>query len=273
MGARDADRTAETLALHARLPVYQRHVSQARDLVRRCVEASPVGVCFSGGKDSLVLLHLAHDVDGRIGGYFFDSGCETAWTHATVRGMQIRGVPVTTIDPEHTIIEMIQMVGGLGYTGPRKLDGDWHWASGAFKRVLLDEPDERARGLVAREWQADPAAVTMLIGLRAEESRARRRLLAQRGPVYERIDGRRFGCPLAWWSGRDVLAYAQAHDLPLSREYRHSGEDVDTRARRRTGTALGMSGVGYGRWARLREDHPALWQDLTAMFPAMRREG
>jgi 3'-phosphoadenosine 5'-phosphosulfate sulfotransferase (PAPS reductase)/FAD synthetase len=264
------DRTTETLALHTRLAVYQRHVDQAVAIVRACLADGPVGVCFSGGKDSLVLLHLAHQVDGRISGYFFDSGCETSWTHATVQAMRDRGVPVTTLHPQHTIIEMIQMVGGLGYDGPQKLDGQWHWGAQDFKRVLMDGPDWQARERVAAAWLGP---VTMLIGLRGEESRARRVHLATRTPRYTRTDGRRFGCPLAWWTGRDVLAYAQAHDLPLSREYRQAGEDVDTRARRRTGTALGTSGVGYGRWARVREEHPALWQGLVALFPAMRWEG
>lgn len=269
---RTAQPVAEALRLHARLPVYRRHVEQARRVVRESLVAGPVAVAFSGGKDSMVTLHLAHTLDARVGGYFFDSGCETEWTYAAVEGMRARGIPVTTIRPEYSIVEMIQIVGGLGYTGSHRWHGDWHWGRGDFRRVLLDEPDRRARALLARSAAWRPGEVTMLLGLRAEESRGRHLALARRGSAYRRVDGRRVACPLAWWSGRDVLAYAVTQGLPLSQEYQQPDDDLDSRARRRTGTALGATAVGVGRWARLRHEHPILWQRLTAMFPDLRMD-
>jgi len=222
----------------------------------------------------MVLLHLAHALDTRVEGFFFDSGCETEWTLEAVRGMRARGIPVTTIHPEYSVVEMIQIVGGLGYAGPARKPGEWHWRRGDFQRVLLEAPDRRARAQLLRRYRRSwRGTATMLLGLRAEESRARSLHLTTRGLRYTKADGRQMACPLAWWTGRDVLAYAVTHGLPLSAEYLQPDEDLDTRAQRRTGTALGTSAVSIGRWARLRQEHPALWQQLTTVFPLMRLEG
>lgn len=264
------DQLWESLRLHARLPVFHRHVEAARAQVRRALAVGPCVVATSGGKDSTALLHVARSVDTAITGYWIDSGCETDWTVATIAALQAR-YPVETIQPRWSLPEMVQMVGGLGYQGPKRLEGDWHWLPADYRRVQIDEPAAAMqRRIEARTGRAP--AVTLL-GLRREESRARSINAKAHGVLYQRADETWIATPIATWSGRDVLAYFLQHDLPISPVYLQDEPDLEARTRRRTDAALWAHGVDTGKWARLRQEHPRLWQQLTSLFPAMRSEG
>lgn len=209
-------------------------------------------------------------MDPTIEGFFFHSGCETAWTLETVEALA-RLHPVTTLHPRLSVIEMSQQVGTLGYSGPKRLPGEWHYLPVDYRRILIEEPAAEARRLVAEATGREP--VVMLLGLRSEENRGRRMNRARRGPLYRRRDGAWIATPIVDWSGRDVLAHLVTRDLPLSETYLQPGEDLDERACRRTGTAIGTSGATAGRWQRLRMEHPQLWQRLTRDFPDMRLWG
>jgi 3'-phosphoadenosine 5'-phosphosulfate sulfotransferase (PAPS reductase)/FAD synthetase len=111
-----------------------------------------------------------------------------------------------------------------------------------------------------------------LIGLRAEESRGRLMNRRAHGVLYPRGDGRWIATPLADWTALDVFAYLVSNDLPVSQEYLDPGDTAEERGRRRTGTALGTTNTGYGRWHELRVRHRALWQELVTMFPEMRHD-
>jgi 3'-phosphoadenosine 5'-phosphosulfate sulfotransferase (PAPS reductase)/FAD synthetase len=246
---------------HAELPAHRRRVEAARHLIEDAAGHGQPAVMVSGGKDSLALAHLARRTLGNgIQCFFIDSGCEHPAALTTIEALRDAGFRIETVHPEWSVIEMLKAVGALGYDGPAKLDGDWHWADGDFKRILISEPAEaiRARGY--------PVA---LLGLRAEESRGRAMSMRRYGPIRTRMDGAIIACPLAWWTGADVFAYCLARDLPLSEIYTRDGHD--DRERRRTGTLVGNSSVRYGRWVDIKRDYPGVWMRLTEMFPDMSR--
>lgn len=250
--------------VYARLPVHRQRVAAARAIVRTAATLGPCAVMFSGGKDSLALLHLAREVLPGVPAFFIDSGAETAWTHETVAAMRQRGYRIETVYPQLSIVEMAQLVGWMGYDGPERLPGEWHWRPEDWKCVLVHEPAER---IVAMGYPVH------LLGLRAQESRGRLMNRRARGAIYPRRDGEIIATPLADWRHEDVFAYVFTHDLPLSREYLDPMDTAEERGRRRTGTALGTTTVMAGRWHELRTRHPELWQRLVAMFPDMRLWG
>jgi phosphoadenosine phosphosulfate reductase len=245
---------------HAQSPAFLRRVTQARQFVRDAAALGRPALMVSGGKDSLVLGDIAHRVLGAIDGFFIDSGAEHPAALATIGRLRERGWRIETVNPERTIVEMMKLVGGLGYDGPDRLPGQWHWAAGDYKRILISEP---AAAIRARGY---PVA---LLGLRADESRGRAMSMRRHGPIRERRDGAVIACPLAWWTGADVMAYALSHDLPLNDIYLIDG--VTSPERRRTGTLLGDSSTRYGRWSELKRDWPDVWMRLIETFPEMAR--
>lgn len=253
-----ADSAAETYRLRAKLPVYRARVDRARMLIYEAVAKGECYVGFSGGKDSLALLHLVQSVDQGIPGFFIDSGAETPDTLDTVQSMESRGHLVERIYPLRSIIEMFKLVGLLGYDGPDRLPGEWHWKRNKWKQVLIDEPAARIRSL---------GYEVALLGLRKDENKGRGISLRKYGPVHRRKDGVWIACPLADWTGADVLAYCMAHDLPLSKIYLDPGDSAAEREHRRTGTALGSTYTSYGRLQDLRRRYPKMWAELVADFP------
>jgi 3'-phosphoadenosine 5'-phosphosulfate sulfotransferase (PAPS reductase)/FAD synthetase len=246
---------------HAELPAYQRRVAEAWRLTAEAAELGSVAVMVSGGKDSLIMAHIARAVLGDFfRGFFIDSGAEHPEALKTIETMRAGGYSIETINPERTVIDMLKLIGALGYDGPDKLEGDWHWAAGDYKRILISEPAAAIR---------DMGYPVALVGLRADESRGRAMSMRKYGPIRERRDGAIIACPLAWWTGEDIFAYALTHDLPLSEIYTRESDEAFER--RRTGTMLGGSGGRQGRWARLKRDWPDVWLRLTETFPELER--
>lgn len=253
-----ADPLLEKYRLRTRLPVYRRRVAQSLDIIREAMEQYRPYVAFSGGKDSMALLHLVNQVR-TTPGYFFDSGAETPDTLAAVEGMG-RICEVRVIRPRLSIIEMCRMAGWWGSEPP----GDpVYWSVKDFREILIEEPSRRA---MADGFDA------VLLGMREEENRGRMLMLRHYGAIHQRKDGVVTINPLAKWEGADVIAYCLINGLPLSQTYLRPADDRE-RERRRTGTALGTSGATWGRLQILRREHPQMWQQLVAEFPRLSRLG
>lgn len=246
--------------LHAQQPLHRRHVTQAREVVEAALRGGRRAfVSVSGGKDSVALLGLVRSVDPDVDAWHFDSGAETPDTLEVLKVLQER-YNVRVIRPQLSIHDMVQLVGGLGYNGPKKLEGEWHWAPDDWKRILIQEPAQR----LCDEHGYD----TIFVGLRGDESRGRQMRMSRFGEMHQGKDGILYVNPLAWWSGLDSLAYAVIHDLPISTLYLRP-EHIPPQDRR-TASALGMIDTQNGRLAMLRERYPALWHELITLYPEMR---
>lgn len=253
-------RLREQLSLRARLPVYQRRVARAESIIAEAMQHGPSIVMVSGGKDSTALLHLSRTLDPTIPAAFVDDGAQLPWTYDVLDALRALGHSIMTITTEETLVWMLKHVGMLGYAGPERIAGDWHWTGAHFREVLVDEPSRRLR---------DMGYPVQLIGLRAEESRGRLMHRKRRGVIYGRANGITIATPLADWEGADVLAYIVTHDLPLSPVYLQP--DDPERDRRRTAAVYLEQSADAGDWHRIREHLPAFWQEITRDFPGMRK--
>jgi phosphoadenosine phosphosulfate reductase len=243
-------------AICARTARHRRALDSARALVREALSLGPAYVAVSGGKDSVALLGIVREIAPDLPAWHIDSGMETPETLAVLA--QVCGL--RTASPALDIATMAEMVGAWGYTGPKKLPGQWHWSDSDWKRILIDEP--------SAALCAEHGYRVVLTGCRADESRARGKRVARWGAIKERKDGIVHAWPLAYWTGLDSLAYCHQQGLPISGIYLGAGaEPAD---RRRTGTILGGTYARHGRYADLKMRHPLLWHQLVDRFPALR---
>ena len=140
-------------------------------------------VAYSGGKDSLVLLHLALQVQQDIDVYHWDHGCQ--------------------LMPRPIQAEIVENAKKLGVK---------NLIVNSSRAVERSDMRENWRGWYAVFWGAlakvkkEHGWQTQFIGLRAEESCKRKAKIRKptKGEVY----------PLASWSYRDVWAYIVSNNLP-----------------------------------------------------------
>lgn len=88
-----------------------------------------------------------------------------------------------------------------------------------------------------------------------------------RGTTYQLADGRWRSAPLIKWTGRDVYAYAFAHDVPLHPVYRcvRFHERDPSRVRKCMWLPGEFAATGAVVW--LRAYYPSLYERLAAVMP------
>lgn len=247
--------------LYARLPAFHRQVDTARRVLAHGLERAggPVGCSFSGGKDSTVALHLLLQARPDAPAIFADSGAEYPETLAFIGQVEREWrVDLVLVPPARTILELHEATGWWDWSG-RDLAGD----TGAFKRVLIQEPMERARTALGLRGQ--------VIGLRSQESPGRDMLFRTRGSVHGVQHGELVHIhPLASWSVQDVWAYIALHDLPYNPVYDTLTRLGVSREQQRVSSWAGTTGSGYGRFAVLKAGWPDLYQRFADAFPRIK---
>lgn len=249
--------TALSLAdrVYARSPAFRRRVDRALATIEAHVEAGhTIGVSYSGGKDSTVLLDLVRRVAPDAPAAFYDSGCELRTTYE-----MIEHYGVEVIEPEATLEEMCRAGGYWGYRGE---DADLELEFD-FMYWLVTEP--------ATRFRVKYGLSTLAVGLRAGESAGRRASARSRGEVYPvKNQGWRL-CPLAFWSDDDVWAYIADRELRYNAAYDKMAELGMPRKEWRVSCLLGASAAGLGRYAMLRQIDPSAYNRLASTFPMIAR--
>jgi phosphoadenosine phosphosulfate reductase len=223
-------------------------IEGALEYVRQAASIGRVGVCFSGGKDSTVLLHLVRSVIPDAPAGFWDSGAEYKDTLEFVAATP--GVEVIKAEPD--LLELCRRAGKWGYPQPNPEPVQ-------FDRHLIYEPSQK----FVRKHNLDVLA----IGLRAEESAARRMNAARRGLYYCKDDGIWHLCPLYNWTVDDVWAYIARHGLAYNRAYDKLAAAGVPRKHMRVSCALGAAAASRGRYVFLRLVDMDLWNRLRREFP------
>lgn len=237
----------------AQTSVHRRRVDAAIAAVRRAVEIGPIGVAFSGGKDSTCVAHLVRSVAPDAPIAFFDSGDELPGTLEMVRH-----VGAETVTPRLTMREMARYAGWWGYVSP--IDPDCSFDA---KRILISEPAETF--VVRRGLRV------IAHGIRAEESHARSKHVGARGELYEGADRTWVCMPLARWRLADVWAYIASHGLRYHEAYDAMTDAGIPRESQRVSGLLGERGSGWGRHELLRLYAPESYRDIIRQFPGLAR--
>jgi len=243
----DADR------LYGRLSAFQRRVDRALRLIADA--AQPIGLAFSGGKDSTVCLDLVRRVFPDVVAGFYDSGAELSDTYEF-----IASVPNVQTIGTRGLIELCRQNGYWGREPlsehPRRVD---------FGEELIFKP--------AREFVERNESRTMVLGLRAGESGGRDKSARLRGESYQLKSGVTHLCPLQWWSDDDVWAYIAVNGLAYNAAYDKMTRLGIARRDQRVCAVLGTDAAAIGRFVYLKKLDPELWNRLAGEFPLIRKYG
>jgi len=189
------------MKLHARSPSFLKRVTDTQSEISKIIVFHPYPqtyIAFSGGKDSMVLLHLAETTtNNKIICYHWDYGSRLIPRKIKTEILQ----NLKTIMPTARIIIRSRPSQATSRNDP---------ATGyrAFFATLAMLTKERG-------WTAG------LVGFRAEESCTRTRRVEQAGSNGEWHSGQkcRLYYPIRNWSWQDVYAYLITRDLPIPKIY------------------------------------------------------
>lgn len=190
--------------LRAKLQEYKTVVAEARRIIAKAMETARFVVSWSGGKDSTVLTHLVHSIEPETPIIIQFDDCDWPEKMDYVdRVCAAEGWKIHRVCPDFSVWEMAK---GMDI-GKSDLCAQSHKLT---RTAFLDPLDS-----VRRELGCNG----VFMGLRSEESRARRLNFASRGPLYRITDGTWRCSPLLQWIAEDVFAYHVEYNLPINPSY------------------------------------------------------
>lgn len=268
---------------------YEWKVEHAKDVVREFVEHEGVNgvyVSFSGGKDSLVLLHLVRSIYPDVPAVFANTGIEFPEQVKFVRTFPnvtevypIKHFPKIIkedgiVYPSKEVAMYIKAAkGGATYAvnglQGKDLVGKQNRYKSRFKKwaYLMDcgvkiSPDccLLMKELPLKNYGKDSGR-SPLIGIRAEESF--RRAVGWTKSGCNSFEGKRAkSTPLALWVESDVLRYIDENGIKLSPMYTDGGM-------KRTGCMFCPVPIAHGDYKNIeyaRSKHPKLFDAIMVKF-------
>lgn len=238
-------------------------------------------LAFSGGKDSLVVLHLALQVDPSLPVAWFDSGLEFPETRTFIDDLTKQwGLNLEIVPAQPTALDVLVASGRWDHFSQDHHVPDLH-------QVMILDPARRAHDLFGpgEMW-----------GVRAQESRGRRHLFATQlhreierscagccpagaspnrqqrlhhGGVLARTDGTVAYSPIWDWSTEEVWSYLAKHDVPTNPVYDRLRTLGVAEASLRVAHLVDANAVQYGRMTWLKRGWPALFAELATELPRL----
>jgi 3'-phosphoadenosine 5'-phosphosulfate sulfotransferase (PAPS reductase)/FAD synthetase len=223
---------------HAHRPTYRQKLEELQTLAASLDPRSSY-VSWSAGKDSSVVAHA----------------CHAAHPGITIL-MTDPGIPVHWMEPERERWMAYARAAAWNLT-------IYLWDKYADQRddETFDQYSHRVHSTMfgkVHDHAARHGLTTRIMGIRAEESRARTMLVARNGHAYTYKDGTHAILPIAKWRLDDVWAYTATNDLPWLDIYTAIGPHA------RSGL-IGRSGERFGREEYLRQHFPEAWRKAKAM--------
>lgn len=258
-----------------------RATSRDLDLITTRIEAHLDAhegfVAFSGGKDSLVTLHLALRADPEVPVAFFDSGFEYPETYAYLQQLTAAwSLNLHVIPARRSTLEVLADSGAWDHAAP---------ATGPVEdlhRILITEP-------VATAHQAHGPGE--LWGVRAQESRGRAAAYAnalraatcsctspcsphsaraRHGGRIQRTDGTVAYGPVWDWTTAEVWGHLARHRLPVNPVYAKLRALGAPEHFLRISHVLDGTRLEEGRLTWLRRGWPNLFEAVANVLPRVR---
>ncbi|GAA1435860.1 hypothetical protein GCM10009616_34060 [Microlunatus lacustris] len=256
-----------------------RNLHQLRHRVEVHLDQAGGYVAFSGGKDSLVALHLTLAVEPDIPVVFFDSGLEFPETYTYLSEVADRWrLNLNVVAATHTTLEILAATGAWDHHAtPAQCVPDLH-------QVLISEPAARAHNLYGpgeiwgvRAQESRGRAAAYANGLRAEQATTCRGCCsspqdsrAHHGGLIRRVDGTTAFGPVWDWKTDEIWGYIARHHLPPNPVYAKLRRLGAPEHFLRVSHMLDATRLEEGRVTWLRRGWPAIFEDLAAVLPRIR---
>lgn len=109
-----------------------------------------------------------------------------------------------------------------------------------------------------------------IIGLRAEESRARKISARMRGKNYfNKREQAEILTPISWWQTPDIFEYAARENIPLHPYYAKALRYGKDRHRIRVNTPVDISFANQGDMIILKREYPETYAKLGRYIPSI----
>jgi len=222
---------------HSKLKRFSKRVEEAKRIIREGIAIAPAYVGISWGKDSVVLLHLAHQIDP-----------------------DIKAISICT--PQQELLHDFDNIKNQ-FLAKYKVN---------YEEIQIDLETlipQAIQSLIL--WERYPVAIT---GVRGEENPKKRgSVIRNSGLLSQYQSGKRKGTwrcwPLGNWSWQDIWAYIVIHDLPYLSAY----DKIMDRKYSRTTNVMpftrGSNAHRKGRIQELRITSPEAYSFLQKNYPEL----
>ena len=229
----------EIAALHAKSKCFQYKLACARKIIKEAVsKTNQAYVALSGGKDSTVVYNLLREVFQNPPAVWSDDEWWLPETKQYIERLQISGLDVRQIRTTawHT---------------------DWFTIAGDYDGIPAYAKTQ--------DWRL------VLLGLREEESSARRVHLRTLGALFFAQSDNFWHCNPIWdWTWRDVWAYIISNGLDYNRAYDRLEEIGVEPEYQRIGPFAVERALNYGQLAILKRGWPDLFNRFASKHPEAR---
>lgn len=237
--------------LHGKSKRYKNKELSAKDIISRAlVQMDRPYLSFSGGKDSLIMLHMVLEQKPDIPVVYWDADASFPDTD----------IFLDKISSEWNI-DLIRFK-----TRP---------ILEVFREYGIDHPQIEAKTMIATVYDPIKKLIAeygfdgVFVGLRREESYGRKQLIKYRGPIFYSKYQNVIEClPVAYFSVQDVWAYITANKLPYNPVYDKTS--MRPRNEIRVSYYCGESIRERGRFVWLKKEYPDLYNRFAAEFPEVR---
>jgi 3'-phosphoadenosine 5'-phosphosulfate sulfotransferase (PAPS reductase)/FAD synthetase len=205
---------------------------------------------ISGGKDSLVALHLISRVFPACPLVWVNQGELAEWEDCIELIEALKSdYQILELCPPRSLLQLYKDFGiPLDGKMNTKLDK-------IINQKLIYDPLE--------EYQERHDIKGYAWGIRAQESRNRKLYLKQHGEVHLIKKGFWVCSPVGFWKTKEIWQYIDSHRLPYPAMYDRDRMTV------RNGPPIGTTGVNWGRLVELRRFYPEKWQQFIDIFPEL----
>ncbi len=240
---------------HAKTGAFARKLHRARLEVEHALKSGQAWVASSSwGKDSCALAGVLLDVHGPgFDVVHLRSPYELPGYERVIEWFAARCV-IHTVETQRTLAEYISWLQQHGLD----LDREREQSAGKARKV-----NELLSWVRARSY------ALQFLGMRADESKARRMCFRVRGLTYE-AHGLTVSNPLGWWTTVDVWAYLVSRGIPWHPLYDCETHGVTREQIRNAGWLTVQGDATDWRIPWLRQHYPEQYRDLARAFPRVR---